>query len=270
MSAARESDSDTPAETPAPRRSTRARRSAGPADTSPDGPGTPPAAHDVDPAPTAEPSTTDAPAAEWTPVASLVPYGRNPRRNDKTVTVVADSIRRFGWGAPIVARRETRTIIAGHARRGAALHLAQQWQKATSRERQTWHPDAVRVATQGEVVVRFVDLDEHESVLALIADNRIGEELSETDDEALAALLQELQAAHVNVLQGTGFSEESLAALLAEAAGDPGAGGTGGDPGEERYKSQFGVIVICADEPEQARVYEQLRGEGLNCRVVVT
>src|SRR5207237_3478672 len=100
------------------------------------------------------------PPAEWVPLASLVPFEGNPRRNDKTVPIVAASIRRFGWGAPMVARLANRVILAGHARRGAALLLAEQWAKATSRERQTWHPDAVRVATKGEVDVRFTDTDE--------------------------------------------------------------------------------------------------------------
>lgn len=39
---------------------------------------------------------------------------------------------------------------------------------------------------------------------------------------------------------------------------------------ENRYRQQYGVIVICDDEPHQARVYEQLRALGLTVRVVVT
>jgi len=272
------SDSEQPeadpstAHEPAPSRTTRRRIvTAGtpPSDAAPEGCT---AAHDAptgDPAATAAPLTAEPPAAEWVPLDSIVPYSRNPRRNDKTIPVVADSIRRFGWGAPIVARRETRTIIAGHARRGAALLLAKQWDKATSRERATWHADATRVATKGEVVARFVDLGEHDALLALIADNRIGEELSETDNESLAALMQELQAAHVDVLNGTGFSQESLDKLIAEAAGE-GDGSTGGDPGDGRYQQQFGCIVICQDESEQQRVYEELRTEGYNVKVVTT
>ena len=33
---------------------------------------------------------------------------------------------------------------------------------------------------------------------------------------------------------------------------------------------KFGVIVICKDEAEQQAVYEQLKADGLTCRVVVT
>ena len=35
-------------------------------------------------------------------------------------------------------------------------------------------------------------------------------------------------------------------------------------------KSQYGVIVTCVDETEQARVFEKLVADGHNCKVVVT
>jgi hypothetical protein len=42
------------------------------------------------------------------------------------------------------------------------------------------------------------------------------------------------------------------------------------DPGDGRYKEQYGVIVICESEQEQERVYTTLRDQGYTCRVVVT
>ncbi|MFH2099457.1 MAG: hypothetical protein ABIJ95_08110 [Pseudomonadota bacterium] len=39
---------------------------------------------------------------------------------------------------------------------------------------------------------------------------------------------------------------------------------------ESRYREQYGVIVICGDEKEQKRVYEELSRKGLKTRVVVT
>jgi hypothetical protein len=38
--------------------------------------------------------------------------------------------------------------------------------------------------------------------------------------------------------------------------------------GEFSYKQQYGVIVICADEKEQIRVYEMLKAMGLTLKVV--
>ena len=39
---------------------------------------------------------------------------------------------------------------------------------------------------------------------------------------------------------------------------------------ESKYKEQYGVIVICTGEAEQERVYNELTGMGLTCKVVVT
>lgn len=35
-----------------------------------------------------------------------------------------------------------------------------------------------------------------------------------------------------------------------------------------RYREQYGVIVICADEHHQALMYEQLHGQGFKLKVV--
>ena len=36
------------------------------------------------------------------PLAQIIPYARNPRRNEKAVAAVAASIAEFGWRQPIV------------------------------------------------------------------------------------------------------------------------------------------------------------------------
>lgn len=41
-------------------------------------------------------------------------------------------------------------------------------------------------------------------------------------------------------------------------------------PPTNNYREQFGVIVICADEREQKRVFDRLSGQGLRVRVVTT
>jgi len=42
------------------------------------------------------------------------------------------------------------------------------------------------------------------------------------------------------------------------------------DPGEDRYKEQYGVIVICDDEQHQEAVYKDLNEAGYTVKVVVT
>ena len=138
------------------------------------------------------PSATNEPAAVWVPLDTLAPWNRNPRHNDHAVPEVAASIRRFGFTAPIVARKADGMIIAGHTRLKAALSLG-----------------------MDRVPVRFVDLDEEEAQLAAIADNKVGE-IAKWDMEALGEILQDLDVGEAT--EGLGFSEEELASI---EEGDP-------------------------------------------------
>lgn len=56
------------------------------------------------------------------PLASIKPYGNNPRKNDDAVDNVAASLREFGWRQPIVVDGKG-VIIAGHTRYKAAMSL---------------------------------------------------------------------------------------------------------------------------------------------------
>lgn len=106
-------------------------------------------------------------AAEWVPASTLTPWERNPRKNDHAAKEVAESIKRFGWGSPIVARREDGQVIAGHTRLKAAALLG--------------------IDT---VPVRFVDLDEGEAHLLALADNKLTEKAA-WDEPALAGVLSD-------------------------------------------------------------------------------
>ena len=56
------------------------------------------------------------------PIKALKPYKRNPRKNDKAVEYVANSIRQFGFKQPIVID-ENYEIVCGHTRWKAAKTL---------------------------------------------------------------------------------------------------------------------------------------------------
>ena len=56
------------------------------------------------------------------PIEQLIPYARNPRRNDDAVATVAASLAEFGWRQPIVVD-EQMVIVAGHTRYEAARRL---------------------------------------------------------------------------------------------------------------------------------------------------
>lgn len=55
-------------------------------------------------------------------LTEIHPYEKNPRLNDDSVDAVANSIRDFGFRAPIIVDKD-RTIIAGHTRYKAAKKL---------------------------------------------------------------------------------------------------------------------------------------------------
>ncbi len=55
-------------------------------------------------------------------LSDIRPYDKNPRLNDNAVEAVANSIKEFGWRAPIVVDKE-HVIICGHTRYKAAQRL---------------------------------------------------------------------------------------------------------------------------------------------------
>jgi DNA modification methylase len=57
------------------------------------------------------------------PLEQLIPYARNPRKNDSAVATVAASLKEFGWRQPIVVDEEM-VILAGHTRLEAARKLS--------------------------------------------------------------------------------------------------------------------------------------------------
>ncbi len=59
---------------------------------------------------------------EYWPVTSLIPYERNPRKNDQAVDRMVASIKEFGFAVPVLAR-STGEVVDGHLRLKAALKL---------------------------------------------------------------------------------------------------------------------------------------------------
>jgi DNA modification methylase len=183
-------------------------------------------------------------AAVWVPISTLKPWAQNPRTIPAAaVDQVVASIKRFGWGAPIVAREQDCTVIAGHTRLLAAQKLG-----------------------LASVPVRFLRIDPTDAHLLAIADNKIGE-LAEFDEKKLAAILAELRASEINLLEGTGLSDREINRLL-----DDGAGTGGEDPGATEppaiAASQSGELyelgphrLLCGDSTKREDVARLMGGE---------
>lgn len=56
------------------------------------------------------------------PIDKLVPYARNPRKNDEQVTRMISAIKEFGFRIPVVAKSDG-TVVDGHLRLKAARQL---------------------------------------------------------------------------------------------------------------------------------------------------
>lgn len=152
----------------------------------------------------ADVSAPDAPArevaAEWVPIDELHVWKDNPRKNDGApVKKVAESIHRFGFASPIIARRNGE-IIAGHTRYKAAKQLK-----------------------LDRVPVRYMDLEPDAAHLLALADNRTAEE-AEWDDAMLSAVLGQLESRGAD-LASTGFDEKELERLLRDVSADSDADG---------------------------------------------
>lgn len=121
---------------------------------------------------------------EYVAVEQLIPYTNNPRRNDKAVDVVVESIKEFGFKNPIIADKNN-TIIAGHTRLLAAKKLG----------------------IKEVPIIKVEDLTEQQIKAFRLADNKTAE-FAEWDMELLAQELEGLDDIF------TGFNEVEIADIL--------------------------------------------------------
>lgn len=125
---------------------------------------------------------------ETWPIEKVIPYARNPRKNDGAVAVVAGSLKEFGWRQPLVVDREG-VLIVGHTRLLAARQLG-----------------------MTEVPVHVADLTQAQAKAYRIADNK-SSDAAEWDFDLLRLELDDLKALDVP-LDMTGFSLDDLPAVM--------------------------------------------------------
>lgn len=135
------------------------------------------------------------PGAIWVAIEKLTPWIKNPRAIKKAdVNECAESIKRFGFAAPIVARKANGEIAAGHKRVMAAKQLGMRF-----------------------VPVRYVDLTEDEAHAYAIADNRMTENTG-YNHAVLGEVLADLQSKQVSIA-GLGFKPADLHRIIRTAQG---------------------------------------------------
>jgi ParB-like chromosome segregation protein Spo0J len=196
-------------------------------------------------------------------VNDLLPAALNPKDHDLGSLIT--SICRFGFTAPLIVNDHTGRLLAGHGRAEALLKM---WSDGET------PPKGVSVdkATgQWKVpVVRGISIeDEREADAYLIADNRLTEAGS-WHLEDLSSMLADLVKDGVS-LDGLGFDGDDLDEMLKDVGGDAKpVPDPPGDPGEDRYKEQYGVIIICDSAEQQEQIYNEMTDSGYNVKIVVT
>ena len=116
-------------------------------------------------------------------IGRLKEYGNNPRRNERAVQPVANSLKKFGFINPIIVNKDL-VILAGHTRLKAA--------RANGLEKVP--------------VVIVDDMTEDQENAFRLADNRVAE-LSEWDEEKLR---EEMTALAVDDWSDFGVSDKEL------------------------------------------------------------
>lgn len=113
----------------------------------------------------------------------IKPYEKNPRKNDKAVDPVAESLREFGWQQPLVIDADG-VLIAGHTRYKAAKKLG--WTSAPCVVADTLTPEQVKAYR--------------------LADNKVAE-VAEWDATLLPEEMQEIAEIDMSLF---GFEDDDM------------------------------------------------------------
>ena len=122
------------------------------------------------------------------PIEEVIPYARNPRKNEDAISKVASSLQEFGFRQPIVVDNDN-VVIAGHTRLLAAKRLGM---------------ERVPIHTAK-------DLSDAQIQAYRITDNRSSQE-AEWDEDLLRIELGDLRDQDFN-LALTAFDEDELERL---------------------------------------------------------
>ena len=166
---------------------------------------------------------------EYWAIDRLIPYARNPRKNDDAVPKMAGLIKEFGFKVPIVARSDGE-VIDGHLRLKAAQKLGLK-----------------------EVPVVLADEWTPAQVKAFRLAVNKSAEWAEWDEELLKLELDELKLDEFD-LPLIGF-DDALQDKIAS------------DMIDKEYKEELAIIVECDSETEQEKLFEEFQNRGLRCRV---
>lgn len=172
-------------------------------------------------------------------VDELSPYHKNPRRGN--IDAIAQSLTINGQYRAIVVNLGTHTgrpleVLAGNHTLMAAKQLG--WDRITA---------------------TTVDVDDLAAARIVAADNRTAD-LGGYDDQVLTELLQQLAADDVMGLDGTGYTDDALDALLALNAGPADLDALAEEYGEPRDDDHHVSVRLSLEPITASRWDEHRRG----------
>lgn len=139
-------------------------------------------------------------------LATVVGLARNWKRHD--LPMLAGSIERWGYLAPITINRTTGRLLAGHGR----IDALQQRKNAGGKA-----PIGIQEqAGEWYIPAYFVEVSEGEEEAAATALNR-SQERGGQDDELLAQVLNDIKAHDATLLAIAGYTDEEFEALLQDS-----------------------------------------------------
>jgi len=194
---------------------------------------------------------------EYQPLKTLSPARVNPKQHSHAT--IRRSMERFGYVEPIVVDERTGRMVAGHGR----LEVL-----AMAEARRMEPPEGVQIIG-GEwhvpVMRGWSSSNDGEAEGYLLTSNQTTI-VGGWDRTLLAEVLGEVADTDLG-LDGTGFTPDDLAALLAESSHDIDFG----EPDSEPSLSQreFKVVIVCMDEGMQREILEACIANGWDSRAVI-
>lgn len=180
-------------------------------------------------------------------IDDLVPYERNAKiHNDEQIDALAKIVKEVGWRQPVIVNQKG-VIIVVHGR-----YMA--WQKFKDELKPIWVIDDKGKTIHGEIETK--PLTDQQEAIYRIADNKLNE--SPWD---FTLLNEDLKLLSLEEQTLTGFTTEALENLNEDVTLES-------PEKEKKIKKVFEVIVECADEGEQERVFNQLENMGLKVRLI--
>jgi len=170
----------------------------------------------------------------WVSPSKLKPWKRNPRKNSHAVKNVMASIRKFGFGAPLIVDQDFR-ICGGHTRLKAALELGLE-----------------------RVPIRQMELTEDQFVALSLADNKTGE-LASWDMPELGRIISEMEDSAREFMAEVGFTGIEMQAALDAAANEIAIDLPDGDIEEKPDMDKITIFVVHEKKAAVSKALRELR-----------